>query len=373
MAITGISLNQPLAASGPARTYFFNGRLLSAEDLRREQVLREAGQRGLARLLGCGIARGLGVAWSAGSSELTVSAGLGVTAAGDVIETGDFTLDLAAARLAGPAGGFADCKSAFGDGAAAAGLYLLVLTPDSIADGRAPTLLGDVGACNRNVELPAVRAHLVPLRAPEGASANDLRNRVAVALLAPATRKLGWIPASMAPTLAASDLPLAVLRLALSAQVEWADPEAARRNLAPAPDAAADALWPRAGRVEMEAFARQFAAQLRGSGALPAARAADSPPESDDYALLPPVVLLDAPTRARWQAVFGALGNLALPPGWPFSRERFVLALEGGLNDTPVARDEAQLQIMQLTPADRAGPQWLLRLRARDNPDAPLP
>jgi hypothetical protein len=370
MATTAIALNQPLAASGQARTWFFNGRLLSAEDLRREQMLREAGQRRLAQLLGCGINRGFRIDWSGGSSTLTVGAGLGVTPAGDVIETGDFTLDLAVARQAGPAGGFADCQSAFGDGAAAAGLHLLVLTPDWIADGRAPTLLGDVGACNRNVELPAVRARLVPLRAPDGAAANDLRNRLAVALLAPGTRRIGWLPATMAPALGASDLPLAVVRIDVSAHIEWADPEAARRNLAPPPDAAADALWPRSGRVEMEAFARQFAAQLRGSGELATRRATDGPPEWSDYALLPPVLLLDATTRARWEAVFGARDNLVLPAGVPAGRERFALALEGGLYGTPVARDDARLQMLQLAPVDRGGAQWLLRLRASADPDA---
>lgn len=377
MAITGIGLNQPLAASGPTRTYFFNGRLLSAEDLQREQALREAGQRRLAQLIGCGIERGLAIGWSSGSSELTVSAGLGVTPSGDVIETGDFTLDMAMARRAGPAGGFADCKAAFGDGGALAGLYLLVLTPDWIADGRAPTLLGDVGACNRNVELPAVRARLVPLRAPAGASANDLRNKLAVALLAPggrsAARMLGWLPTTMAPTLGADDLPIAVLRIDLLAQIEWADAEAARRTLGPPPGGAADALWARSHRSEMEAFARQFAAQLRGSGALAPARAAGGLPESDDFAMLPPVLLLDAPSLARWESVFGKLENLALPLADSVGRERFALAFEGGLNGAPVARDDAHLRILRLHshPKDVHHGQWLLRLHAGDDPDLP--
>jgi hypothetical protein len=370
MATTGIGLNQPVVASGGARTYFFNGRLLSAEDLQREQTLREAGQRRLAQLRGCGIERGLALGWSAGSSELTVSAGLGVTASGEVIETGAFGLDLAAAAQAGPSGSFAACTAAFGGGALA-GLHLLVLTPAWIADGRAPILLGEGGACNRNVELPAVRARLVPLSAPADATAADLRNRLAFALLAPvagsADRLLGWWPATVAPTLGADDLPLAVLKIDLQAQVEWADPEAARRRLGAPPGGAADALWPRSRRIEMEAFARQFAAQLL----------ADAPPAADDLALLPPVLVADAAMLARWDTVFGQVLPLPVPDlVW---RERFVRALDGGLDDEPVRRDAAALTVLALAQpdVDVVVPRWLIRVRHASDPaaggEAPVP
>jgi len=375
MATTGIGLNQPLIATGQARTYFFNGRLLSAEDLQREQTLREAGQRRLAQLLGCGIERGLNVGWSAGSSELTVSAGLGVTPSGELIEADSFLLDLAAAASAPRPGRFGDCAAAFDNGGALAGLHLLVLAPAWIGDGRAPTLLGEVGACNRNVELPAVRARLVPLRAPAGASVTDLRNRLAVALLAPvaggADRMLGWWPTTVAPTLAADDLPIAVLQINLQAKVEWADPDAARRRVSAPPGNAADALWPHSRRTEMEAFAQQFAAQLLGSGALPLASAATTPPESAAFPLLPPLLLLDAAMLARWRAVFGELENLALAPEILLGREGFSQALEGGLNGEPVARDAAVAQLYRLYRQGEASGtgQWLLRLRDGADPD----
>lgn len=65
----------------------------------------------------------------------------------------------------------------------AAGIYLLALTPAWPASGRAATLLGEVGACNRNLEQPAVRARLLSLVAPAGATDANARNAIAHALL----------------------------------------------------------------------------------------------------------------------------------------------------------------------------------------------
>ncbi|PTT81722.1 hypothetical protein DBR42_17765, partial [Pelomonas sp. HMWF004] len=86
-------LNQVIAVDGPPRSAFFNGRLLSAEDLSREQAAREGAERRLGRLIGCGTAQGLGVA-AGGGSLVRVSAGLGVTPSGAVIEIGNLDLDL---------------------------------------------------------------------------------------------------------------------------------------------------------------------------------------------------------------------------------------------------------------------------------------
>ncbi|WP_085314803.1 hypothetical protein [Derxia lacustris] len=367
---TTLGLDQPRIASGEARTYFFNGRLLSAEDLQREQTAREAGQRRLARLAGCGIERGLGLRWQ-GGSLLTIEAGLGVTPAGDVVETESFELDIAGSVAAGASGGrFGDCAARFGSLGALAGLHLLVLTPGWIGDGRAPTLLGEVGACNRKLELPGVRARLVALRAPAGASATDLRNRVAHALAATAgldaTRLLGWWPATVAPTLRADDLPLAVLAIGAGGAIDWIDVDAARRRLAPPPGAESDALWPRSERVAMEALARQCAAQLRDSATLALARAAEATPAA--FALLPPALLLDDATGARWQAVFA--DELPLPDEIALGRAAFAAALDQALADAPVPRDRASLRLYRLWQADEtAAPQWLLRLRDADAPD----
>ncbi|MFO1429859.1 MAG: hypothetical protein U1F76_06925 [Candidatus Competibacteraceae bacterium] len=367
MSATDIALNQPVIAGGESRTFFFNGRLLSAEDLRREQAQREAGQRRLAQLLGCGIATGLNVTGKIGQTTLSIAQGLGITPSGEVIDVGDLQLDLQAAAGARRVGGFSDCEAAFNSGPLSAGLHLLVLTPTWIGDGRAPTLLGEVGACNRNIELPAVRARLVKLNQPAGSTPITLRNRLAYALLAPipgvADNLIGWWPSGMAPTLGRDDLPLAVVTIDDQAQVEFLDVDAARRRLAPPPGNAADALQPESRVVEMEAFARQFPAQLLEIAETSAEKLAE---QAAAFDWLPPVVLLDATARTRYGAVFAKAGTAALPKvARIVGRENFARALHGGLYGEPVERTDAQATLLRLFGSQR----WLLRLRPAKDPD----
>ncbi|MBP6708458.1 MAG: hypothetical protein KA223_04820, partial [Candidatus Accumulibacter sp.] len=239
------ALNQPVAGSTSPRTFFFNGRLLSAEDLQREQTARESGQSQLARLLGCGIASGLEITGKRGETVLTIGTGVGITPSGGVIAIDTIELDLAAIGQRNRSGGFSDCLAAMSAlSQVAGGLYLLVLTPTWLASGRATTTLGEVGACNRKLEQPAVRARLLAMKEPadvpgasgkpgeteEAGKARDtLRNRAAHSLLAPedpetiilqttattggsgaATRMVGWLPEGRVPALTADDLPLAV-------------------------------------------------------------------------------------------------------------------------------------------------------------------
>lgn len=383
MSATDIRLNQPVIASGEARTFFFNGRLLSAEDLQREQGQREAGQRRLAQLIGSGIATGLGVTAGVGSTKLSITAGLGVTPSGEVIEVGSLEVDLQTASRPRRAGGFSACEAAFNTNALIAGLHLLVLTPTWISDGRAPTLLGDVGACNRNVELPAVRARLIKLNPPTNDTIK-LRNHLAYALLgsdpllAPgaADDLIGWWPKKVAPTLGRDDLPIAVVKVNDRAQVEFLDVDAARRRLAPPPGNAADALWLESRVVEMEAFARQFLGQINdianaSSGSTLAAPSnlniINTPSKkSDAFAWLPPVVLLNKVQRQDYQSVF-ANTEVALPADYrSVNREEFACALRDGLYGEPIERVNAHpSNLLELAGNER----WLLRLRPKDDPD----
>jgi hypothetical protein len=359
-------LDRPVAARGEARTAFFNGRLLSAEDLQREQALRDDGQRRLARLVGCGIERGLRVNGSAGSTQLDIGDGLGLTPSGTLIETDGFTLDLAA--TAGTrVGRFGDCQASFLAGEALEGLHLLVLTPDWVADGRAPTLLGEVGACNRRVEYPAVRTRLVALRPPADVAGPALRNRLAAALLSPPAgtpgrtdRLLGWWSTVLAPTLRADDLPIAVLQLDSAARVLWVDAEAARRRLAPAPGGSGDALWPASRQIEIEAFVHQMTAQLTEPR-----RPVTSPGPAAAYAILPPVLLLDTAGLMRWRETFGAFGSLVPPWSRVLGHARFTARLTQALAAEPVALATAVARLYQRIGAA----QYLLRLHAPGDPD----
>ena len=92
-------LGSPIPAGGEAervsdvdprltRTHYFDGRLLTADDLNRDllyldQRLREAGQT-----LGSGIMRGLELSFDDTAGELVLQAGVGVTSAGRVLEVG---------------------------------------------------------------------------------------------------------------------------------------------------------------------------------------------------------------------------------------------------------------------------------------------
>lgn len=260
-----VSLNALRPSGGLGRTAFFNGRLLSAEDLQREQALREANERRLARLIGCGIEHGLRVEGQTGSTLLAIAAGLGVTPSGYVIEFPDTRVDLAAAAVTGARRGFASCD-AFADSTVRAGLHLLVLTPGWLSSGHAATLFAGDGDCNRNTELPASRVRLLPLTPPKATSERTLRNEVAFSLLAQLSQaganRLGWLPASLVPSLTQDDLPLAVLKLDEQARIVFVDFAAVQRPLHVPLDLGRDKFRLQARTIEMEAFVEQFLMQL---------------------------------------------------------------------------------------------------------------
>lgn len=325
------ALNDLIEAQGAARTAFFNGRLLSAEDLQREQALRAQGDARLARALGCGTVRGLQVNFTTGSARLQVSAGMGITPSGEVIEIGNLEVTLTAGGGSTRSGGFALCQGALTDlRAPGEGLYLLVLTPAWRPSGRASTLLGEVGACNRNVELPSVRMRLVPLIRLDGnPPAIEVRNRMAHALLDDSGARVGWLPSKrFTGGLGADDLPLAVVHLDAAARIDFADGPAAQRPLAPPPGGAGDLPWPHSAAVEMQAFGQQFAGQLGElcrTGA-----AAEWAGLATHFAFLPPAAVLDTAGRPVLAKLIGALKPSTL------RRSEFVQLMQGQQHERPV-------------------------------------
>jgi|GEM_PF-5533564 len=338
MATTGtIWLNEPVTIPSSQRTAFFNGRLLSAEDLQREQSLREMGQNQLARLIGCGVQQGLEVVGQQNKSVVTIGPGLGVSPSGQVMDFGGVNVDLAAAAQASSKQiGFRNCGAAFSDlRAPTAGLYLLVLTPAWISVGRAPSMLSEVGACSRNVEHLAARVRLVALTPPANATNVSLRNQLAVSLLAPtagsAKGMLGWLPVAVAPKLGADDLPLAALQLDAQANIVFLDQHAARRRLAPVPGGTADALWPRSRSIEMEAFAQQCLQQWEevrgddGGGAIQA------------FSTFPPVLMLRSGASEAASTAFDELAHLlGAVNKRPLTRGELATELNQCLSEEPV-------------------------------------
>lgn len=357
-------LNQVVAVDGEPRSFFFNGRLLSAEDLIREQAARDGAERRLARLIGCGVAEGLHVT-SGGGSLLHIGAGLGVTPSGAVIDIGNLDLDLSSAGRGASFSGFGNCAAGLAEGQPHAGLYLLTLTPAWSGQGRAPTLLGEVGTCNRRTQQPAVRARLVEVNPPAGLATASLRNELAVALLSPGWGlaavpeggRVGWWMrqriggGAAAPGLTAEELPLALLQIDARAVPLWLDVHSARRSLAPPPGGAGDAGWPQSWAVEMQALAAQFLGELPGATAA-------------SFAWLPPALALDTAQLERCRRLL---------PGMPvdvetLNRAVFARALLDGWQDQPVRTADARLHLGRLAGAtDR----WLLRALPRDGADEP--
>ena len=341
-------LNQVIAVDGDPRSAFFNGRLLSAEDLTREQAARDGAERRLARLIGCGVANGLGVTKGVGS-VLHIAAGLGLTPSGAVIDIGNLDLDLSSAGKGSSFSGFGNCAAGLAEGQPTAGVYLLTLTPAWSGQGRAATLLGEVGACNRRTEQPAVRARLVEVQTPAGIATASLRNELAVALLSPGQgltavpdgARVGWwmrqrigTGAAAAAGLMADELPLALLQIDANAVPQWIDTDSAHRHLAPPPGETADALWPQSWGVEMQAFAAQFTAQLMEATGVSAA----------SFAWLPPTLPLTVAQLARFRSFFTSTPASVET----LNRAQFARALLDGWQDVPVRPSAAKLHLAQL-------------------------
>src|SRR5262245_34521365 len=78
-----------LSGTSVRSPYYFNGRLLSAEDLAAEHAAALARERSLGRALGAGVSQGLEVrrqTTSPSSSVVTVSKGVAFNRCGEIVE-----------------------------------------------------------------------------------------------------------------------------------------------------------------------------------------------------------------------------------------------------------------------------------------------
>ncbi len=184
-------LAEAVADDGIRWTNFFNGRLLSGEDLSREQDAQRLSRRALGRALGSGIATGLEVTTSldntASTPRIHVSAGLALNRRGQTLELGQ-DIELSLTQTTNPTAlsgvGFANCTPPqSGLYVAAAGAYLLLLSPASTREGRAPTsgLGNQISGCNSRSVVEGVQFRLVPitLTSDDLADSNRLRNNLA--------------------------------------------------------------------------------------------------------------------------------------------------------------------------------------------------
>ncbi|WP_110240088.1 hypothetical protein [Nocardioides gilvus] len=135
-------LDQIDVTGGISVPNFFNGRILSAEDMRQWQGAERSHRRLLGRSIGPGVAAGLHVT-RLSATTVRVSSGVGINRLGETIELPlDTEVRLAGtAAVAEPATSsgpvFADCGGTSG-GSNASNAFLLTVRPDSVEAGSAP-------------------------------------------------------------------------------------------------------------------------------------------------------------------------------------------------------------------------------------------
>jgi hypothetical protein len=285
------ALQQAITAGGVKSVNFFNGRLLTGEDLSTEQDANALARLRLGQAVGSGVAFGLEVAEaSRGSTSdrpvVTVEAGVALSPSGRVLDLPSRT-DVALTR--DPISGsttsglvFSDCAPMQpGTYTAGAGVYLLTIGPAEARQGRAPTSgLGNVDAtCATAYFVEGVQFRLLRLAFP-AADTNDaahLRNRVAYRMFGAdelanlASDPFGSVVADWSllddlresGCLTDDEVPLALLRWTSADGLLFVDRWAVRRRI---PRSGASAVWPgfTGGRLVAEGEARflQFQDQL---------------------------------------------------------------------------------------------------------------
>ena len=292
-----ISLQQPILDGGIRSINFFNGRLLSARDLTREQSANREAERRLGQAIGEGIVYGLEVSSAGASTQespvVTVEAGLAINRIGQTLMLTAKT-DVALVRRATPGPGstepFGECAPLqSGTYIAGAGVYLLTIAPAQGTEGRAVThsLENAIAACNTDTTVTAVQFRLIQLdqqiSATEMLDQNKLRNLIAYKCFGvdstskfpidPFTtnlEKYGLLD-NLRPTwLTECEVPLAILYWTLADGIKFIDLWSVRRRVG---RRLADKPWSfltsERTTLEGEAMYLQFQSQLKdliGSG-----------------------------------------------------------------------------------------------------------
>lgn len=367
-----LDLMDPILDGAVRSVAFFNGRLLTAEDLRQDRDATREYLRRLGRAGGEGVGYGLEVAVGRGSQQVpvvTVSPGVAVNRTGHALAlTKPAELRLSRPAVdAGPLtpGEFDDCPRGITPPVGAdAGLYVLVVGPAKAPEGRVPVsgLTGATATCNTRYTVEGVRFRLAPLPLTV-AELNDpdrLRNEAAhrcfglttAAYTARFADPIGTPPGGygLIDRLRADgmvtdcEVPLALVRLT-DAGIEFLDPWAVRRRVV-APDAGSGP-WPTDRRAaEGEAMIAQFRDHAR-----------------DLFARVPTPGAVSADRYFRFLPPAGLLPVAAFPGGKGFDADVFF----GGRGpDSPgiiageqlprLFRDAAQQGPIRLTTPDPDNP-----------------
>ncbi|HUA43620.1 MAG TPA: hypothetical protein VMA77_00220 [Solirubrobacteraceae bacterium] len=322
------SLGTPVLSSSALRSVnFFNGRLLTGDDLAGEQSAQESRLRQLGQLTGAGVAYGLEVQETAGTSTtqnpvVTVNAGLALSLSGlSLWLPASVDLSLAgsgATTGTEPGGLFAPCQPyTAGTYTAGAGVYLLWMGPASQGDGLAPVngLGNQVAPCNVDDYIDTVTFGLIriALTADQLSKTDQLsntqlvRNLVAYACFAPdvlaslvsnpfgaAPSSYGLIDNLRSQLLTADQVPLAIIGWDDDNGIEFVDLWSVRRRVTPrAGEGAFGPVVSQRRRAEGEAMFLQFQAQVQD---YQASQSTQPLVATTQFAYLPPAGLLPAGT-----------------------------------------------------------------------------
>lgn len=257
---SSIDLQQPILDGGIRSINFFNGRLLSARDLTREQSAYREADRRLGHTIGEGIACGLEVSRSQSLQSttefplITINAGLAINRRGQTLMLTNNT-DISLVRVAEPGNGavksFSDCLPLqTGTYVAGAGMYLLTLAPAQGTEGRALTNGLDTGgaSCNTDTLVSAIQCRLIQLdpQIPPAAlqDQNHLRNFIAYKCFGTSEQtsfvsdpfgavvtQYGLLDSLRPNLLTECDVPLAVLYWTLTEGIKFIDMWPVRRRL----------------------------------------------------------------------------------------------------------------------------------------------
>ncbi|HZT77422.1 MAG TPA: hypothetical protein VFA27_12280 [Vicinamibacterales bacterium] len=185
-------LLEPVLTGGVKDAHFFNGRILTADDLRTMQAAARQHDAQIARAMGEGVAHGLEVTVGGGSSTtqavLHVEHGLAINALGErayLQSAVDVALVPSTDDGSTPDGVFTICQPPTSGEFTNLGLYLFTIAPASGLDGHAPMVevsSESVGTkCGSRYEVEGVTFNAVPLTLPTNATPDRSEARTLLA------------------------------------------------------------------------------------------------------------------------------------------------------------------------------------------------
>jgi hypothetical protein len=255
--MSAVDLLNPILEGGISSVNFFNGRLLTANDLSREQEANREAARRLGQAIGAGVAYGLEVSKSTSKDStkdtplLTIESGLAINRRGQTLRLENQT-DISLIRQTNTDSTnppqFAECLPLqFGASFSGDGVFVLTISPTTQNKGRATVsgLDGALARCNTDVVVSAVQFRLIQIPAAvlaEVSNQKKLRNHLAYRFFGAAkTASFAADPIGTSlddygllgnlSTLTECDVPLAVLNWSTSGGIEFIDHWSVRRRI----------------------------------------------------------------------------------------------------------------------------------------------